>query len=62
MAVGAAAAGAWLYAGGSVLLAVAIYSLVATFFVLGTSLLSFLIADRRGDRVCRQAESLHPAE
>jgi hypothetical protein len=62
MAIGAAAAGAWLYAGGSVLLAVAIYSIVATFFVLVMALLSFLIVGRRTDRVCWQAESLHAAE
>jgi hypothetical protein len=45
--IGMAAAGAWLVAGGSVVLAVVIYGLVGTMVVLGFALLSFLVAERR---------------
>jgi hypothetical protein len=47
MMFGAAAASAWVIAGGSLMLAVLIYGLVGTMFVLGTAILSFLLAERR---------------
>jgi hypothetical protein len=66
MALGAAAAGMWLHAGGSLLAALALYSLVATFFILASAVLAFLIgdrrADRRGERACGAVDSLHAAE
>jgi hypothetical protein len=62
MAIGAASAGVWLYTGGSLLAALAIYALVATFLLLGCAVVAFLIADRRTDGVCRAGESLQAAE
>jgi hypothetical protein len=57
--IGMAAAGAWLVAGGSVLLAVVIYGLVGTMVVLGFALLTFLAAERRS---AATAKSLQAAE
>jgi hypothetical protein len=48
MALGAVAAGTWGLAGGSLLIALALYSLVATLFVLGAAVLTFLLSLRRG--------------
>ena len=62
MTIGAAAAGAWVYSGGSLLLAVVIYSLVATSVVLGLAILSFLVSDRKPDETCGSVEPLQPAE
>jgi hypothetical protein len=45
--IGAAASGAWLLAGGSLLFAVVIYSLVGTMVVLGFALLSFALSERK---------------
>jgi hypothetical protein len=45
--IGAAASGAWLMAGGSVLLAILIYAFVGTAVVLGLALLSFWRKERR---------------
>ena len=53
MMFGTAAAGAWLMAGGSLLLAIVIYGLVGTISVLGTAVLSCLLAERRAAAVAK---------
>ena len=45
MGLGAVAAGVWIVTGGSLLIAFAIYSLVATAFVLGAAIVSFLFSE-----------------
>lgn len=52
MGLGALAAGTWIMYGGSVVAAVAIYSLVATCFVLGAAILSFLMSRRKAKTSC----------
>jgi hypothetical protein len=59
MMFGAAAAGAWVIAGGSLLIAVVIYGLAGTMFMFGAALLSFLLAERR---VAAAAKPLPAAE
>ena len=61
MGIGAVAAGAWIAAGGSVLLALALYSLVATSVVLATAISAFLFSEHRA-RSAQSQEALHPAE
>jgi 4-hydroxybenzoate polyprenyltransferase len=53
MLIGAAASGAWLLAGGSLLFAVVIYGLVGTMVVLGFALLSSFVAERRAAAAAR---------
>lgn len=62
MVLGSAAAGLWLVSGGSFLMAIAIYSLVATAFTLGAALLSFWLAERKPHEACATTETLRPAE
>lgn len=47
MGLGAVAAGVWIASGGSLLIGLALYSLVATAFVLATAMISFLLSERR---------------
>jgi hypothetical protein len=59
MLIGASAAAAWVFAGGSLLLALVLYGLVGTMVVLGTAVLSFLLSERK---TAAAAERLHAAE
>jgi hypothetical protein len=52
-AIGAAAAGVWLLAGGSFLLAIVIYGLVGTLVVLGLALLSFFLGEQKSAAAAR---------
>ena len=62
MAFGAAAAGAWILTGGSILIAIALYSVVGTLFGLGTAVLLVLISERRESVEDDLAWALHPTE
>lgn len=62
MTVGAGVAGAWLVSGGSILVALLLYSVVATAVVLGISLLSFALSDRTQPDGCARVEPMQPAE
>jgi hypothetical protein len=59
--LGAAAGVAWFMSGGSILVAIALYSAVATAFVLGAAMTAFLVSARRESDVSPE-ETLHPAE
>jgi hypothetical protein len=56
-AIGAAAAGVWLLAGGSFLLGIAIYGLVGTLVVLGVALLSFFLGERKAVAAARPLQA-----
>jgi len=62
MGLGAVAAAAWLLAGGSILFALVLYSLVATACILGAALLTFRLSERKTSETCATAETLRPAE
>jgi len=62
MLIGAITAGYWIAAGGSVLVAIGIYSIVAVTFVLATSALAFLLSELGIDDRTRQTGSIAPAE
>ena len=62
MAFGAAAAGACILMGGSILLAVAVYSLFGTLCVLGTAVLEVVISERRDRGEENLAWALQPTE
>jgi hypothetical protein len=62
MALGAATAAIWLLAGGSMLLAVALYGLVATTFIIGAALVTFWLSERKSEASSATAEALRPAE
>lgn len=62
MAFGAVAAALWLLAGGSLPVALALYSLVGTSAVLGAAMLSFLLSSDRATKAPAPGETLHPAE
>lgn len=60
MGFGAVAAGWWLMSGGSVLVALALYALVGTVFVLGAAVLSFCLPEKKPADA--RADALQPAE
>ncbi len=62
MTIGAGVAGAWLVSGGSILVALLLYSTVATAVVLGISLLSYALSHRTPQDGCAPVEPLQPAE
>lgn len=62
MVLGAAAGFAWVHGGGSYLAALALYSLVATSFILGAALLAHALSERRARRLAAEAETLQAAE
>jgi hypothetical protein len=62
MMIGAVAGLAWVLGGGSYLAALALYSLVATSFILGTALLAHALSERRSRRLAAEDETLHAAE
>jgi hypothetical protein len=62
MGLGAVAAGAWVFAGGSLLIGLVLYSLVGTAFVLGTALVSFHLSERRAAAEPDEPEVRYAAE
>jgi hypothetical protein len=62
LGLGAVTAAVWLMMGGTLLVAAALYSLVATAFILGVSFLMFHISSRKPSETCDPTETLRPAE
>lgn len=62
MGLGAVAAGVWLVSGGSLLVALALYSLVAVTFILCAACAAFFLSEWKMSRPEASVEALHPAE
>lgn len=62
MVLGLASASWWIVAGGSILAAVGIYSLVGTLFVLGASVLAVTLSGLRPADVSETGPTITPAE
>lgn len=62
MGLGAVAALVWIAGGGSLLAALALYSLVGSLGVLAAALLAFHLSERRPDTVPGRGDLAHPAE
>ena len=62
VALGAASGGVWILAGGSILVAFALYSLVGTLVVLGTAVCWFIISESAKADDRQLAGALQPSE
>ena len=62
MCLGAVAAGLWIAAGGSILVALALYALVGTCFVLFAAIAIHLLSGFRMAQKAAAPEALHAAE